>query len=247
MTPNDIPGYLQGFRFSDDPQFYDSTAKHFYDLAGYDARGNGCDVLLGTPTFSTRNSKRAIALDNTCHLAFLSTIPWQGATLFIYDVEVLTATFTTYLVLTGATGSLSAKTFLRLQRGSGTLKHRWAGLGGTLFTEVTTPGPLALGAATSQTSRTAFLTTDGVSVSETAPVAGTNGSNASFFVTSSFDDASFRSVIGNLSGTPGDTTAVTSCKVHLWEAHFFKGNPYVDNASAMAALIAAKKTEYGIV
>lgn len=243
MTPSDISGYLQGFRFSDDPAYY--NAGHFYDLAGYDARGGGCDVLLGSPTFSTRNGKRAIALDNTCHLEFLTSTPWEGASLLIYDVQTLIASFTVYLIRTGS-GSANQFSFLRLQRLSSVLKHRWSNVGGTLIQEVTASGPIALGGASSQASRTAFMTTDGVTVSESSAVTGTNGSNVSFFTTPVIADSSYKSVIGNLSGTAGSTTAVTSCKVHLWEAHFFKGNPYVSQASAMASLIADKKTEYGI-
>lgn len=242
-VPSDIVGYLQGFRFSDDPTYY--NAGHFYDVAGYDARGGGCNVLLGTPTFSTRNSKRAIALDNTCHLEFLPAIPWEGASLLIYDVEVLNANFTAYVVRTGG-GSTSQLAYLRVQNASNVLKHRWASLSNGLIPEVTASGSIALGAASSQASRTAFITTDGVTVSEVGPVAGTNGTLVSLFTTAAINDSGYKSVIGNLSGVSGSTTLLTGCKVHLWEAHFFKGNPYVDQASAMAALIADKKTEYGI-
>lgn len=242
-VPSDVAGYLQGFRFSDDPAYY--NAGHFYDLAGYDARGGGCDVLVGSPTFSTRNTKRAIVLDNTCHLEFLPAIPWEGATLLIYDVEVLNANFTAYAIRTGA-GSTSQFAYLRIQNASSILKHRWANAGGSLTREVTASGPIALGGACSQASRTAFITMDGVTVSESSPVAGTNGSNVSLFTIAAINDLGYKSVIGNLSGVAGSTTLLTGCKVHLWEAHFFKGNPYVNQASAMASLIATKKTEYGI-
>jgi hypothetical protein len=243
-APSDIDGYLQGFRFSDDSAYYDG-AGHFYDLAGYDARGGGCDVLIGAPTFSTRNSQRAIALDNTCHLEFLTAIPWEGASLLIYDVEVLNANFTAYALRTGA-GSTTQFTYLRLQNISNTLKHRWVTVGAPLIREVTASGAIALGCASSQASRTAFITTDGVTVSESSPVSGTNGSNVSQFTIAAINDLGYKSVIGNLSGVAGATTALTGCKIHLWEAHLFKGNPYVDQASAMAALIASKKAEYGI-
>lgn len=241
-VPSDIVGYLQGFRFSDDPTYY--NAGHFYDLAGYDARGGGCNVLLGTPTFSTRNSKRAIALDNTCHLEFLPAIPWEGASLLIYDVEVLNANFTAIVLRTGA-GSAGQFAYLRTQNVNSTLKHRWISLSSGLIPEVTASGPVALGCSSSQASRTAFITTDGLTVSESSAAAGTNGSNVSFFTAVVIADTSYKSVIGNLSGVAGSTTAVTGCKIHLWEAHFFKGNPYMDQASAMASLVATKKTEYG--
>lgn len=243
-TPSDVDGYLQGFRFSDDPAYYDGDG-HFYDLAGYDSRGGGCDVFLGTPAFSTRNSQRAITLDNTCHLEFLTAIPWEGASLLIYDVEVLNANFTAYAICTGS-GSTSQFAFLRIQNASSVLKHRWASLSNGLIPEVTASGPIVLGGASSQASRTAFITTDGVTVSEAGPVAGTNGTLVSFFTTAAINDLGYKSVIGNLNGTAGSTTTFTGCRVHLWEAHFFKGNPYVDQASTMASLIADKKTEYGI-
>ena len=82
MPANTIPGYIMGHRFSDDPAYYDSTNKRFYDLAGYGPKAD-LKVTVGTPIFETVNGQRSVKMDNTCHGVFQPAIAWQGSAVFV--------------------------------------------------------------------------------------------------------------------------------------------------------------------
>ena len=53
----DVPGYVQGHRFSDEAEYYDSANQRFYDLAGFNRFGNHVEKIVGTPAFASRGSK----------------------------------------------------------------------------------------------------------------------------------------------------------------------------------------------
>lgn len=247
MAISDIPGYIQGFRFSDDAQFWDSGNSRFIDQSGY-GDFNGLTITAGTPAFVGSGATRGLTLDNTVQGRFLPACPWQGCCIVVMDPD-MSANGSIYPVLFGVGASATANGKLRITRASSTdYRHHWNSPNDTLATQNQyTTGDMAgikVGAfALSQETRKGYATKDGVTVVETGPIAAANG-----WVSMSGKDT-LRSDgqwarFGNLSGTLADVT-ITTNKMTIYEMHWFKNNPLVTDLAAVATEIAALKAIYG--
>jgi len=241
----DIPGYVQGFRFSDDERFFYTAAGRFRDLAGYDHLGNGCQVVRGTPTFAPVNGNTALLLDNTCHLEFLPSIPWEGSVL-IAGKPTSNAGASKYLLLFGDRVQANTNGRMTLQRFQA---GRSIGIStsGTGITETKNGNDDALVAAfsLSQQTRKAYSTQDGVSVKEAVPVpAAANGNGLSLGTTNSSDNQGVKARLGVLLGNDSDLSAQTDVFLHIWELHFWKGNVLVDHLPAAKAFIERLVAKY---
>lgn len=250
MSISSIPGYVQGFRFSDDSQYWDSANSRFIDQAGY-GDFNGLTITAGTPSFTGSGATRGLTLDNTVQGKFLPACPWQGACIMVAQPVSYDGTTKTLMpVIFGVASSVSSNAYLRVTHASGTFIHGWTTTSsliaaGNAYTGAGNNGVKVGAFAISQETRKGYYTKDGVTVSETAAVAAANpwvGMSGKDTARSDGQWARF----GNISGTLGDTAILsTAHRLTIYELHFFKGNPLITDAATVAAEIAALKTQYG--
>lgn len=248
MALSSIPGYIQGFIFSDaSTDYFDAGV--FKDQAGYGAR-NALTITVGTPAFVTVNGQKGMTLDNTCHGRFIPATPWEGTCIAVMHPGGMSVNGTIYPVLFGQAASAATNGSLRIVRGTAaSYIHR---LG--------TPGAVAVAScsyvdnglkvsawAMSQETRIAYSTLDGVTVTAGAPVAdGGNGNAFQLCGASAAGDVVGQTArLGNLSGVVDDAVASTNTMT-MFELHFFKGNPLITDAVTVAAEMAALKTKYGV-
>jgi hypothetical protein len=251
MPISDIPGYIQGFRFSDESaSYYDSTAKVFHDLAGYGAF-NALEITVGTPSFTTDGGQRGLLLDNTCQGRFLPAIPWQGACITVMKPVTYDATTKTLTpVVFGKASSLSSNAYIALAYASSVYNHRLASTSAQILATNAYSGAgnsgVKVGAfAISQQTRKGYSTKDGVTVAETSAVADGGSGVALDGKNTARTDAQFAR-FGNISGTLDDTAALaTTHKALMFELHFFKGNPLITDAATVASVLAELKAQYG--
>jgi hypothetical protein len=252
MALSDIPGYVQGWRFSDDPAFYRSGDARFTDLAGYGAL-NELQVDAGTPTFVTDGGARGVLIDNTWHGSFLPAACWQMSMILVARTQIVgTGSQVLNLILFGNAASVSSNSRLQMSFSSGNRSWLFATDGSVNVSTITrTDDSRALLAfSKSQETRKGYHSQDGVSVTETAAVADNNSGNGLSMTRASaatvgLYDADNRSRFGNLSGTRGDLT-VTASSIIAFEAHFFSGSILSDHLAAAATEIAALRTAYGL-
>lgn len=248
MAVSDIPGYLQGFVFSDAPAYYNSTIKRFLDqspYAGWD--NNHLDITVGTPSFVTLNGQRGMVLDNTVQGGFLCPTAWEGACIAVMKPN-MTANATIYPVMFGAAASAASNGRINITRASGSdyrhgIAANSAATGATA--NLTTQAAQVTAMSFSQSTRKAYATKDGTTIVEGSAVADTGSGVFCFTGNTQNADYGFRARFGNLSGTIGDT-AVSVNPMEIYELHFFKGNPLLNNQAAVQAVIAELKTKYGL-
>lgn len=250
MSIEDIPGYVQGFRFSDESQYFDSGAGIFHDLAGY-GNFNGLTLTTGTPNFIGSGATRGLQLDNTCQGRFLPAIPWDGACIAVMQPVSFDGTTKTLIpVIFGVAASVSSNAYISVGHNSGSFSHSLRSTSSTISASNAYSGAgnsgIKVGAfAISQATRKGYYTKDGVTVSETAAVAANNAGVGMAGKDTNRSDGQWAR-FGNISGTLGDTAVIaTAHRVNMFGLHFFKGNPLVTDAAAVANAIAALKAQYG--
>lgn len=242
----DIPGYVQGHRFSQDKRYYDSANTRFNDLAGYNRFGSYVEKVNGSATFSNHgtNSREGLLLDNTNHWKFVNAIPWEGTMLMVVKpVYASGATMNIYPWIFGDSGTISANPNIRQAFFSGSRSMNLATASSALTTSITgiTSGNIMLMAfSVSQSDRKARRTQDGTTVTASSALAGTTNGNGVAM------GSSLRVRLGNLSGTAGDTTQNTTDYLYVFEQHFWKGDQLTDNLAAMKEFIDSLKSYYGI-
>jgi hypothetical protein len=247
MAISDITGYVQGFRFSDAAQYWDSGNSRFIDQAGY-GDFNGLTITAGTPAFVGSGATRGLTLDNTVQGKFLPACPWAGACLVVMDPD-MSVNGSIYPAIFGFAASVASNGKVQLTRASASdyIHYLMSASAVLQPNNRYTTGDMAgvkVGAfAMSQETRKSYATKDGVTVTESAAVAAANPWVGMSGKDTNRTDAQFAR-FGNLSGTIGDTT-ITTNKMTIYELHFFKGNPLITDAAAVAAEIAALKTQYG--
>lgn len=247
MAIHDIPGYVQGFIFSDESStYYDSVGKVFRDQAGFGSF-NDLTITVGTPAFVTDSGRRGMTLDNTVQGRFLPPITWEGFMLTVMK-PVMSTNATIYPVIFGVATSVSSNGRIGITRASSTdYRHSFATVSATLnpISQFNTGdmGGIKIGAfAVSQETRKGYSTKDGITVTEYGPVASaTSGVTMAGSLTTRTDGQWAR--FGNISGTI-DNTTVSSNTMTIFELHFFKGTPLSTSLSTIAAEIAALKTKY---
>jgi len=100
--------------------------------------------------------------------------------------------------------------------------------------------------ATQQSTRKGYVTKDGITVTESGPVAVSDFGDACSMTGGKLtSENGMWARFGNISGVKGSVAVSTNTMV-MYEMHFFKGNPLVDNATEVQAVIAELKTKYGI-
>lgn len=133
-VPNDIPGYCQGFRFSDAAEFYNGSNR-FLDQSPFGNWDiNDCELIAGTPTFDTVLGARALRVDNTSHWGFLPAHAWEGTVLMVAKPFYggVGATITKYPLLAGTQGTLTSNAALVAQYASTARRFTFQGTGATV-------------------------------------------------------------------------------------------------------------------
>lgn len=241
----DVPGYVQGHRFSDEADYYDSVNQRFYDISGFNRFGNHVEKVVGTPVFANRgsNSRRGLYLDNTNHWQFPHACPWMGSGLIVAELSFVTSGTTSfYPHIFGDAATVSSNAQIRGGHFSGSTTINLAGPNAALAQSSAWPNnTLGIFAwSRNQEDRISRITRDGITVTATAPLAAaTNGNSIGMA-------GQPRCRLGNLSGIDGNTTASTTGTLHLFEQHFWKGDVLRDNLPELKAFIDTLKAHYGI-
>lgn len=240
--PFEIPGYVQGHRFSSAKEFYDPVSKRFKDLAGYDHLGNGLTINLGDPIFETINGQVGLKLNNSFHGFFRSAIPWMGMMLAVLKPTFLSgSTLTRYLHLYGDAITPSSNGNLKIIHSSGARIVRLSTSGDVLQVSASRNdnNTVVVACAFDQQTRKGYVTTDGITVTEVAgPVSALNGN--SIGLGAGLAGARF----GNLTGTAGDQTPLTDLFCYAFEQHFYKGNPLITDLATVKSAIDRLKVKY---
>lgn len=251
MKAFDIPGYLQGHRFTDeDPRFYDSDNLRFKDLAGFGDL-NDLEITVGGPTFEPAgaNSRKGLLLDKTCQGRFIPSIPWQGSIILAIRLELLTSgTQGRWPYLFGENATESSNGSIRATSTGAIRNVTFATPAGaiSLSKDIGDGNIAVLAFSSDQNTRKGYITADGVTVTESAAAADNGTGNAPAMCGSGVEDPDgiycrFGDLIGD-----GSTTAEADLKIYIFEHHFFKGNILTDNLALTKAFMDALNNYYGI-
>lgn len=243
--PFDIESYVQGYRFSDDPMYYDSSTQTFKDLAGY-GESAGLKIPVGTPTFDTVDGFRVVNFDNTFYGNFEVPNSWHGSMVLVMRPEFSSSgTQTLYPILFGDNVSTPTQNgSIRFVHFSGNITARYAGPSGTIqgSEAVAAGSAYVFGGAHDQQTRKAYSTLDGITINESSAVSGTTHGNSCYMPTG---ESGAR--IGDLNGDPSDQTDNTSVfYMRAFEMHLFQGNIWTEYPTKALALVNTLKDKYDI-
>lgn len=251
MAISDLPGYVQGFVFSDASSA--TYAAGVFKNQGPTGSGFGgigdCTITAGTPTFATTNGKRGIILDNTVQGGFIHALPWECAIITIMKPN-MTVNGTIYPFIFGGAVSVASNGSIRLTRTPSYL-HRAATPSAVLLPSEDYAASDALKVTAfefSQETRRSYSTRDGVTVTASAAVADNNhGNGIAIGSANVVGPGNIRARFGNLSGTAGDFAASTNT-CEMYEAHFIRAKLLRDAGylALLAAEITASRAEYGV-
>lgn len=240
-----IPGYVQGHRFLDDPQYYDATEQRFKDLAGFDHLGNGLRITAGSPVFETVGAHRGIRLNNTFHGSFKSPIPWMGSViLVIKPTYVSGSTLVRSPYIFGDFTTINSNGVIQIVHFSGSRRVAFA-TGSVVLSmdrQRNDNNLVVVAFALDQQTQKAYATVDGVTVAESAAAAGTTTGSAAA-ISGGLSGVRF----GNLNNIVGDLTELSDFYCGVYEHHFFSGNILTESLPATAAFMARLRTKYGVV
>jgi len=244
----EIPGYVQGFRFSDDAKYYDSTLKRFKDLAGY-GETNELQIDVGTPSFVTVGGERGLTLDNTVQGSFLPSIPWHGSIILVAKASFPSTAATLNLLIFGASATVSGNGRLYVSRSSGN-RNIVCTTASAVNTQTLTESADQMRLACfskSQETRIGYSSDDGITVNATAAVASALHGNGLAMAYRSGATADEDHIVrfGNLSGTAGDYVA-TPDTLTIFEMHFFKGVILTENLASTKNFIDSLIAKYAI-
>lgn len=248
MAISDIPGYVQGFIFANDPAYYDSGNNRFLDQSPFAAWSNNhLDITVGTPSFGTLGTGQGMVLDNTVQGRFIAPAIWDGSTVVVMKPNMTTNAII-YPVIFGWAASVASNSRLRITRASpADYRH-----GITLANAVTdataniaTDAGQVTAVSFSQQNRRAYATKDGPTIISGGAVADSGSGIPGFgnYTLSGIDGLYAR--FGNISGTIADIAPSVNTMV-IAEMHFFQGDIINNSNSAVASVIAELKTKYGI-
>lgn len=240
--PYDLPGFVNGFRFSDDPRFYDSANKKHYDIAGYGDRA-ALTWNVGTPLFSTDgNGVRCLKMDNTCHGFSEMPIPWEGSLILACQPDYISgSTQAVYPMIFGNEASVTSNGLFKFQYVSGPRRLQLVGpsASGTITGPAPTDdNPRVIGYTISQEDRKGAYSLDGAAIVEANATSNNHGQYHSLHSA----DEGIR--WGNLSGTAGDTTANTAMNFYIYAAYFYNTKLLYDYLSNTQSCIADLITEF---
>lgn len=250
MNAYEIPGYVQGHRFSDeDSVFFDSATNTFKDLSGYGDFLN-VEPVVGTPSFQNfgPNSRRGLLLDNTYHGRFIPMAPWETTIVFAIYIELLTSgTITKYPYLFGNASLPTNNGFIKTIHFSGNRRiNSGTPSAQSNIISQTLDGIIVGAFAFDQSTREIYDTQDGVTVNSTTAV--TDNGNGTALAIGSGQAVGFDGIycrLGDLNGD-GSTTAETDLKIAVMESHFFSGNAIANYPSQIQTLLADISSYYGV-
>lgn len=238
-----VPSYVQGYRFSDDPYFYDADRKAFKDLAGYGPRTD-LTINIGDPIFEVSGGHRSLKLNNTFHGQAHMPIPWHGSVVIVCKPTYLSGgTVGNYPLLFGdallasSNGALTLGHFSDLRR----LSVTSGGISAEITDAMNNDNMRVVGFALDQETRRAYSSRDGITVSEGAEVTDAAISG----VKCDYGASRYGFRFGNLTGTAGDTTEVTNLFMHIHELHFFADNIWTKHQAEAAAMMGSLNRLYG--
>tara|TARA_A100000171_G_scaffold43222_1_gene45113 strand:+ start:308 stop:1063 length:756 start_codon:yes stop_codon:yes gene_type:complete len=251
MRAHEIPGYVQGHRFSDESDvFYDADNLKFKDLSGY---GDFLDleITTGTPAFEDTgaNNRRGMLLDKQAQGRFIPAAAWETTVVFAIYVELLTSgTKVRYPYLFGTSPTETANGNIRaLSVGANrSISASTPGVALSADREIAGDGIIVGALSFDQSTRRAYDTADGVTVNESSAVADSgSGNNVALGLGGPGvpDDVYCR--FGDLVGD-GSTTAEADLKIVALEHHFFAGNVISSHQDEVGALLSEMATYYGV-
>ena len=238
----DVPNYIQGHVFKNQAAYYDATKKEFIDQAGY-GDANNLKITTGVPRFEVVNNNEGLLLDNTYHGKHASTIPWQGSIVVVLKPNyVSSGTVSRYIIYFGDhSNALVRPSLSLLSFGSKKIIVLKTASAQTQSTyERVDTDLVVIAFALDQKTRKAYMTVDGVSVEEAVAKSQIPTHGNDYALQSTIDGAIF----GNISGTAGDTTAITDFNTYMFEQHFYAGNIITDNLAETKKLIDSLKAKY---
>lgn len=245
----DIPGYVQGHRFSDEPDYYDATNQRFTDLAGGDRFRRYVSKTTGTPTFANRgtNNRRGLYLDNTCQWQFPFATPWMGSGVLVASYNTIDGATSgnVYGHIFGSEGlaNITNNAMIFAQYNFGTRRLFLWGASSQLAHGLNIPDDniVILAWSRDQEDRKSRLTMDGVSIDEIGPYASSTN-------TGEFIGLGQAKVcrLGNVTGDPASSAVSTQGTMHIFEQHFFSTNILRDHLSDTKDFIDTLKDHYGI-
>jgi hypothetical protein len=255
-TPYDVPGFLAGYRFINDPRYYDAANNRFLDLSGY---GLHCEKTAGTVAFSSHgpNQREGILLNNSCQLRIENPNPWEITMLVIMKAHVETGSVTLRPFLFGdaVAASSNGQFQVNANPGATAVTTVCASPNGALAAPSLSHAEETIfisGFAFDQEMRKAYSTTDAITVNESAAAAATvNGNavslqwNGNIGLAGSENGMFIR--VGNNSGTIGDTAANATNYLHLFGLFFFARNQFRLNLPRVKEFVDTERLYYGIV
>jgi len=241
---HDIPGYLQGHRFSDDPRYYDADRKYFRDLAGFDRLNNGLTIVNGSPVFITDNGHRCLKVDNTFNGAFPPATPFEGTQVIVAKVVYNSGAERYYIHTYG--NSLTPTDNGRLEiRSARIAMNSQEGISAITETLAVRDG-VVYASSFDQTNSRWRATRDGgatwdtdITIASPSTVDG----NQLALTASVYPGNVFGALDG---GNTANLTEKTDLYAHVWEQHFFEGFPMETEATKFQAWVAGLREKYGM-
>jgi len=227
MAISDLPGYVQGYKFTDSAAFYNSTDKYFIDQAGYsNFPASRLEITTGTPSFVDVNSARGMVRDNTVQ-GYLNPFPmWHGSLIIVMGAPSRFSTNgSMYPLIGGSNATVTSNQSIRYWRvGASDYRHRLQGGGGLVNTTKGDDAIYATCIAGDQENRQAVaVEADGTRTAQT-PVADNNKAVQFFHYIAAASDRDYgtRMRFGNIVGTKGNTAAFPNGdSMIICELHFF--------------------------
>lgn len=247
---SDLPGYAQGHRFANTPEFYDSAKERFHDLAGYNRFGMYVKKVVGAPVFNLRgaNARQGLFMDNTNQWTFPYACPWHGSGLVVMEFETPTGAVTANMwPLTFGTSDAANITNdpnLLVQYWFGTRRfHVWgpSSQANSTFDGVPNSTILIFAWSRNQQDRMYRKTQDGVTITAEGPY---NPLSTTGDTLAMLGQPAVR--LGNLNGNSLSSAVSTVGTMHMFEQHFWKGDVLRDNPAELKAFIDTLKGHYGI-
>lgn len=246
---SDLPGYAQGHRFANTPEFYDGAKERFHDLAGYNRFGMYVKKAVGSPVFNLRgvNARQGLYMDNTNQWSFPYACPWHGSGLMVLEVDTPTGAVAAnmYPLIFGSSdlSNITNDAQLLVQYYFGNRRIMVWGASSqatSAFDAVPNTTLMVIAWSRNQQDRMWRKTQDGTITAE-GPYnpALTNGNAISM-------GGQPRVRLGNINGDKTSSALSTTGTMHAFEQHFWKGDVLRDNPAELKAFIDTLKSHYGI-
>ena len=258
MTISSLPGYIQGYKFTDSAAFYDPTGNYFIDQAGFSANpASRAEVVVGTPNFVDVNAARGIECDNSFHIYFNMPIISEGSIIAVWGAPGFVSAGTeniTLITCNGNTSNFSANTKLYLGFFSSVYSHYL-----TLASSVSAVRNIQPDSGiyadcfvmdpTIGTKRPEAMNSAGT-ISTGATIADNNiGYTLGGGGTASYDEPgtrTYREIIGNINFNPASVAPLASGNtLTLCELHFFDTILTASPTTAVETELLALEAIYG--